>query len=248
MISAWITIVVLAVLCYFATRKMKLIPRGLQNVMEAGVEALANFVDGVAGEEKGRKFFPIVATIFIFVFANAWLALIPGFISIGFWHEIHGEEVLVPLFRGANTDLNVPLALALISFVFVEYWGIRYQGFLRYMKKFVNLGNLVGSAKQLARGKVKSSLGLLVNGAIDAFVGLVEGLSELIRVVSFTFRLFGNMTAGEILLGSMMFLIPWVVAIPFYGLELFVGFVQALIFSGLTLVFVVMAATSHEEH
>jgi F-type H+-transporting ATPase subunit a len=89
---------------------------------------------------------------------------------------------------------------------------------------------------------------MLFTGVIDIFVGFIEMLSEFIRVVSFTFRLFGNMTAGEILVFSMMFLIPWVAAVPFYGLELFIGFVQALIFCGLTVVFLVMAVAPHEEH
>jgi len=249
MLGAWLTILVLGLLSFFATRKMKLIPSGLQNVMEMAVEGLGNFVDSVAGKENGRNFFPILATIFFFVLFNAWLSLFPGFMSIGFWHtNTEGHEVLVPLLRGANTDINVPLALALVSFVFVEYWGIRAQGFTHYMKKFVNFGKLAGAITCIFRGKIKSGFGMIFNGIIDAFVGLVEGVSELIRIVSFTFRLFGNMMAGEILVFSMIFLLPWVVALPFYGLELFVGFIQALIFFGLSLVFVSMAVTPHGEH
>ena len=248
MITAWLTIVVLGLLCYFATRRMKLVPTGLQNVVEAAVEMLINFTENVAGKEYGRKFFPVVATIFIFVIANAWLALLPGFMSIGFWHGEGEEQVLVPLFRGANTDVNVPLALALISFVFVEYWGIRSHGFLRYVRKFVNVRRLLSGVGQVMRGHIRSGMGSIFNGIIDAFVGLVEFVSEVVRIVSFTFRLFGNMTAGEILIFSMLFLIPWVAALPFYGLEVFIGFVQALIFCGLTLVFLVIAVTPHEEH
>ena len=247
MLASWLTIVVLGVLCYFATRKMKLVPSGLQNVVEAAVETLINFTENVAGKEYGRKFFPVVATIFIFVLANAWLALVPGFMSIGFWHG-HGEEqVLVPLLRGANTDVNVPLALALVSFVFVEYWGIRSQSFKRYARKFVNVNQLFSGVGQLARGRVRSGMGAIGTGIIDAFVGMVELTSEIVRIVSFTFRLFGNMTAGEILLFSIMFLIPWMAAIPFYGLEVFIGFVQALIFCGLTLEFLLISVTPHEE-
>lgn len=248
MLAAWFTIIVLAGISYAATRRMKIVPTGLQNIVEAGVETLANFVDSVAGEKNGRKFFPVLATIFIFVVANAWLSLIPGFMSIGYWHT-HGEEqVLWPFLRGANTDVNVPLALALVSAIFVEYWGIRFQGFFRYASKFVNIRGLLGGMGQIVRGKVKSGLGAVFSGAIDVFVGFIEFVSEVVRIVSFTFRLFGNMTAGEILIASMIFLIPWLAAIPFYGLELFVGFVQALIFCGLSLVFVVIAVTPHEEH
>ena len=248
MLTAWVGIVLLGIVCYFGTRRMELVPRGLQNFLEAALEPLLNFTDNVAGPEYGRKFFPVTATIFIFVLVNAWLALIPGFMSIGFWHG-HGEEqVLVPLFRGANTDVNVPLALALVSFVFVEYWGVKAHGFMRYMRKFINMKGLLGGFSQIAHGKVKSGMGAVFYGIIDAFVGFVEFLSEIVRIVSFTFRLFGNMTAGEILLFSIMFLIPWMAAIPFYGLEVFIGFVQALIFCGLTLVFLVIAVTPHEEH
>jgi len=228
MLSAWLSILVLGGVCYAATRKMKLVPRGLQNVVEAAVEALLNFVEGAAGKEYGRKFFPLVATIFLFVIANAWLGLIPGFMSIA--------------------DINVPLALALVSFAFVEYWGIRSQGFFRYMRKFINVRPLFHSLGQVFRGKIRSGLGGMVTGIIGAFAGFIEMLSELIRIVSFTFRLFGNMTAGELLLLVMIFLVPWVAAIPFYGLELFLGFVQALIFGGLTLVFLMIAVTPVEEH
>ena len=252
MIAAWLTIIVLGILSYFATRKMKLVPRGLQNIMEVILEALIGFVESIAGKDNGRKFFPIVATIFIFVIANAWLALFPGFMSIGIWETeiVHGveEQVLVPFFRGANTDVNFPLALALVSFIFVEYWGFKAHGFTSYMGKFINFRQYFSGWGKLLRGQVGSGMGMLFTGIIDIFVGFVELLSELIRIVSFTFRLFGNMTAGEILVFSMMFLIPWVAAVPFYGLELFIGFVQALIFCGLTVVFLVMAVAPHEEH
>ena len=248
MLAAWLSILVLGGVCYAATRKMKLVPRGLQNVVEAAVEALLNFVEGAAGKEYGRKFFPLIATIFLFVITNAWLGLIPGFMSIGFWQTGEEDKFIEPLFRGANTDINVPLALALVSFVFVEYWGIRSQGFFRYMRKFINVRPLFHSLGQVFRGKIRSGLGGMVTGIIGAFAGFIEMLSELIRVVSFTFRLFGNMTAGELLLLVMIFLIPWVAAIPFYGLELFLGFVQALIFGGLTLVFLMIAVTPVEEH
>jgi F-type H+-transporting ATPase subunit a len=248
MISAWLTIVVLGVIFYLGTRKMQMVPRGLQNVLEAVVEAGANFCDNVAGSEYGRKFFPVVATIFLFIITNAWLSLLPGFASIGFWQEVEGHTVLTPLFRGANTDVNVPLALALLSFVVVEYWGVRAHGFWRYMRKFFNLKKLLNGMGQVMRGRVKSGMGMLFTGFIEAFVGMIELVSELVRIVSFTFRLFGNMTAGEILIFSMLFIIPWVVGVLFYGLEILVGFVQALIFCGLTLVFLAMAVAPHEEH
>jgi F-type H+-transporting ATPase subunit a len=231
---------------------MKLVPKGLQNVVESLIEFMSNFVEGIAGAEKGRKFFPVVATIFLFVFANAWLSLIPGYGTIGFKETIQeggkATTVLIPLFRGANTDVNLPLAIALVSFVFVGYWGFRAHG-LSYLKQFFNFGKLGNSLKLIFTGK-KSGFGLLFNGVIDVFIGIIELLSQFIRIISFTFRLFGNMTAGEILLFSIMFLIPWLLAGIFYGLEMFFGTVQALIFASLTLIFATMATASHgeEEH
>ena len=174
---------------------------------------------------------------------NAWLSLLPGFGSI-LITTAEGETV--HLLRGANTDINLPLALALVSFIFVEYWGISSLGGLRYLRKFVNVGQFFQGIGQLLRGRLRAGLIGMFNGAINIFVGVLETLSELIRIVSFTFRLFGNMTAGEILLLIVAFLAPWILALPFYGLELLVGFVQALIFAGLTLVFATIAVTHHE--
>jgi len=240
-VAAWLTIIVLVGVSYAVTRRIKLIPSRWQSVLEFVLGWLLNFCQSVAGEKNGRRFFPVVATIFLFVIVNAWLSLLPGFGSI-MVTGAEGEHV--HLLRGANTDINMPLALALISFVFVEYFGIRSLGF-RYLGKFINVGQFFRSIGQLFRGRLKAGLSGLFTGFIDIFVGILETLSELIRIVSFTFRLFGNMTAGEILLLIAAFLVPWVLALPFYGLELLVGFVQALIFSGLTLVFVTIATAPH---
>jgi len=245
LVASWLTMLVLIGLFYAGTRKMKLIPGKLQNFMEMGVEMLLNFVEGVAGKENGRRFFPLIATIFLFVIMNAWLSLFPGFGTV----LITGaEEEPVHLLRGANTDINLPLTLALMSFIFVEYWGITSRGFRRYMSKFINLGGVFRSMGQILKGKLRVGLSGLFSGAIDAFVGILEALSEVVRVVSFTFRLFGNMTAGEILVLLTLFLVPWVLPIPFYGLEMLVGFVQALIFAGLTLVFAIVAVAAEAEH
>ncbi|MBA7677902.1 ATP synthase subunit a [subsurface metagenome] len=240
-VGAWVTIIFLVGFSYAVTRRMKLIPSRLQSLFESLLGWLYNFCQSVAGEKNGRRFFPVVATIFLFVALNAWLSLLPGFGSI----TVETAEGEVHLLRGANTDINMPLALALMSFVFVEFFGIRSGGGIRYLGKFINVGQFFRSVGQLFRGRLKAGLSGLITGVINIFVGFLEALSELVRIVSFTFRLFGNMTAGEILLLIAMFLIPWVFALPFYGLELLVGFVQALIFAGLTLVFLTVAVASH---
>ena len=231
LLSSWTATLVLLLLFFIATRRMDVgrAPRGLQNLVEGVVAVTYDFVEGVAGRENARRFFPLFATIFLFVVINAWLGLLPFYPSLGFLDE--EGHISRHLLRPAGTDLNMPLALALVSFVFVEYWGIRILGF-RYFGKFFRFGTLL-------RGNV-------FQGLIDIFVGFLELLSELVRVVSFTFRLFGNMTAGEILLLVTGFLIPFVFILPFYGLEILVGFIQALIFAGLTLVFVTIAVTPHE--
>lgn len=208
MIATWITILVLFGLFFAATRKMKLIPTGLQNFVEFLCETAANFIEDAAGKKYGRWFFPVCVTIFLFVIVNAWTSLIPGFGTI----KVNGE----PLLRNANTDINVPLMLALTSFVCVEYWGFKAKG-VSYLKAF------------------------------SGPVGPLEAISHLTRIISFTFRLFGNMVAGLILTGVMIFIIPLVVPSIFYGLEAFFGFIQALIFSALTLVFGYVAVMSTEE-
>jgi F-type H+-transporting ATPase subunit a len=228
---------------YAVTRRMKIIPGRLQSAFELLLGWLYDFCKRVAGDENGKKFFPFVATIFLFVAFNAWLSLIPGFGSITLT-TAQGEHV--ELLRGANTDINMPLALALVSFVVVEYFGLRSRG-IRYLGKFFSVGEFVRSVGNIIKGRVRAGLSGIFTGAIHIFVGMLELLSELVRIVSFTFRLFGNMTAGEILLLIAAFLIPWVFSLPFYGLELLVGFVQALIFGGLTLVFLTLAVASHEE-
>ncbi len=241
-ISAWLTIIVLVSFSYAVSHRLRIIPTRWQALLEFIIGALLSFCQSVAGEKNGRRFFPIVTTIFLFVLFNAWLSLLPGFGTI----LVHTHEGETHLLRGANTDINLPLALALVSFVFVEYFGFKSHN-IRYLEKFFNVGGFLGSLRLLFSGKFKAGLSGLMMGAINIFVGLIETLSEFIRIVSFTFRLFGNMTAGEILLLMMMFLISYVVATLFYGFELIFGFVQALIFAGLTLIFLTLAVASHGE-
>jgi F-type H+-transporting ATPase subunit a len=244
LIASWLSIVVLAIVFYVCTRKMKLIPGRLQNLAEMAVEALLSFVKSAAGEKQARLLFPAVATIFIYVITNAYLALLPFFGTI----VVVGQEgTAVPLFRSANTDINVPLSIAVMAFVFVEFWGMKSLGTFRYLGEFFNFGQIGRGVKELFRGKIRSAISNIAFGFINLFVGLLEVFSHLIRIISFTFRLFGNMTAGEILLLVSAFLIPFVFTIPFYGLELLIGFIQALIFAGLTLVFGIIAVAPMRE-
>ena len=296
-LTSWIVIVLLGLLFYSATRKMALVPRGIQNFVEMVVEAFYNLVTQTVGEKHGRRFFPVVCTIFLYVVASNWLGLFPTVATVGKVEplESHGEVLeegvvfeqvaginvimpgvpswpphepksialelpanateeqkkaaldeatkdlkpdqkagrLVPFFRSVNTDINGPLALAIMSAIFVEYWGISTLGFFRYGSKFLNV-------KRLLKGDI-------LNGGIDLFVGMLEFVAELARLLSFTFRLFGNIFAGEILFLVIIFLLPVAALDMVYGMELFVGLIQAFIFAILTLVFGVIAVTSHEE-
>jgi F-type H+-transporting ATPase subunit a len=237
MITAWISIAVLGSLFIIGTRNMKLVPAGLQNFLELIVEAAANFIEDPAGEKHGRWFFSVCTTIFLFIVANAWVSLMPGFETI----SLNGE----PFLRNANTDLNVPAALALVSFCYVEYWGFKAKG-ASYLKTFFHFGPLWQALKLIFTGNFKAGAGGLLNGFVAVFAGLLEILSHLIRMMSFTFRLFGNMTAGMILVMIMLFLVPWVLPTIFYGMEAFFGFVQAMIFGGLTLGFACAAVMEEE--
>jgi F-type H+-transporting ATPase subunit a len=233
MLASWITMALLIGFFYAATRKMSLVPGRLQALAEITIEMLLGFVEAAVGKERAKPIFPMVATIFLLVLVNAWLGILPLYAAIGFLDE--KGQLTLTLLRNANTDLNQPLAIALASGIAVEYWGIRQIGTLRYLGQFFNFKNLL-------KGRPM--------GILDIFIGMLEILSHLIRILSFTFRLFGNMTAGEVLLLIAAFLVPFMLAVPFYGLELLIGFVQALIFAGLTLAFGAIAITPPhgEEH
>ncbi|MCY3693148.1 MAG: F0F1 ATP synthase subunit A [Chloroflexota bacterium] len=234
MLSAWLTSIIMLVFFIGGARNPKVIPSRLQALIEMLFELVLNFASSILGPEMGRRAFPVVATIFFFVLFNAWIAifLIPIYQAVGYGANVGGEfKLATHLVRPAGTDLNMPLALALVSFVFVEYWGFRAHSF-GYLKKFFAFGDIL-------RGRP--------SGLINVFVGLLELVSELVRIVSFTFRLFGNMTAGEILVVMITFLVPFVATQFVFGLELLVGLIQSVIFAGLTLVFL-SVAVSHEEH
>lgn len=221
LITGWLSIIILVVLFGLATRSMQLVPKGLQNLAEWIIESLVGLAENVAGREKGREFFPLFATIFLYVLVNNWMELLPGMTNATIYLQKGSEKI--PLFRSPSADLNLTLTLALSAVFMVQFWSIKHTGWAGWASKFINL-----------RG-----------GLIGFFVGLLETISELAKVISFSFRLFGNLFAGDVLLAVIPSLVPWVVVLPFMGLELFVGVIQALIFGLLTLAFVTMATVSH---
>ena len=340
-LTFWVSILVLLLFIFFSTKNLKRIPESrLQSIAEVIVDFFLNLSKSISGSEKGRRFVPVVLSIFLCVVVSNWVGVLPGVGTIGivessevvYKHKEHKVDAchnddhgsghnsenkekyfecdkalkehlvvfnetflgikylppgrgeikydptnydlgspeakearksgvvlvkdtlkldyedhnkalvneskviegvhkgktagrLLPLFRGANTDLNTTLAIAIVAMFFVTYWGISELGIKKYGAKFINFSS-----------------------PIMLFVGILELIAEFARVVSFTFRLFGNMFAGEVLLIAMMFLLPFIGIVPFMGLELFVGVIQAFIFSMLTLIFAVTAVADHSEH
>ena len=222
-LTTWIVTVVLIAFAHFATKKVSLVPTGLQNIAEVMVDTFQDLVASVAGD-KTKVFLPIIASFFFFILFGNYFGLLPGVGSIGFWEESHGEKLFVPFFRSINSDLNTTVALAIVSLVTTHYLSIKYLGLGGYLGKFFSLN------------------------PIFLFVGLLEIIGEATKILSLSFRLFGNIFAGEVLLTTASTkLFAFLVPIPFYFLELLVGFVQALIFAMLTLVFMVIL-TQKQSH
>ncbi len=224
-----VTLVLLAAVSLILKWRLALVPGGLQNVCEIALERLLVLMDGILGNRRhSEKYLPIVATIFIFILVSNWLGLFPGVGSVGLYEELHdrGREVsFVPLFRAPAADLNFTIALAIIAILGVNVFGIFAIGAAKHFKKFFNFTN-----------------------PLLTFTGIFEFISEFVKIISFSFRLFGNVFAGEVLLIIIGFLVPVILPLPFLMLEVFVGFVQAFIFAMLTLVFIALAVTEQEAH
>jgi F-type H+-transporting ATPase subunit a len=236
MLVTWIVAVGIIVFAQLATRKIESIPSGIQNFWEWLVEGLYNFLEGIIGRELVRKTFWFFATIFIFILFVNWFGLIPGVGTIGWGHYDPTTGVFHvdrPLLRGGNADLNMTTAMAVIFFLLWIFWAIQANGvggFLRHL--FGPKGETSGFLKIM----------LIV---IFFMVGWLEVISILFRPVSLSFRLFGNIYAGESTLEVMSSMLPflsWLIPIPFYFLELLVGIVQALVFMLLTAVFTLLIA------
>ena len=244
MIATWIVAIAVLVFARHATKQMKEVPDGAQNFWEWLVESLRNFLESIIGRSLAKMTFWFFATIFIFILFTNWAGLIPGVGTIGWGTpNEHGalNHISTPLFRGISADLNMTLAMALIFFVCWTYWALKSNGFVGM---FVHLfGNP-------ARKEMKGFLAVAM-ALVFVMVGCLEVISILFRPVSLSFRLYGNMFAGENLLEAMSSMIPalgWLIAIPFYFMELLVGFVQALVFMLLTAVFTVLICAHSDEH
>jgi len=238
MVVTWIVAAGLIILAGTATREMKHVPDRLQNFLEWLVESLYGFLEGVIGPHLVKKTFWFFATIFIFILASNWFGLIPGVGTIGWGHQTPGGfRIEEPLLRGANADLNLTLAMALVFFACWIIWALQELGPGGFLKELF-----------APKGETAGLLRVLMIVVFFA-VGCLEIVSILFRPVSLSFRLYGNIFAGENMLDAMSKLVPgfgWLLPIPFYFLELLVGLVQALVFTLLTAVFTLLIC-QHEE-
>lgn len=242
MIVIWAVALGLIIFAQVATRNMKEIPSGAQNFWEWLVESLHGFLEGIIGHDLVKKTFWFFASIFIFIMFSNWVGLIPGFGTIGFGEKgEHGFHVSAPWFRGANADLNMTLAMSMTFFACWIIWALQSNG-------------PVGFLLHLFAPKGKTT-GLLKALMVVVFlaVGVLEIVSILFRPVSLSFRLYGNIFAGENMLEAMSKLVPgWlgsiIIPIPFYFMELLVGIVQALVFMLLTAVFTMLICQHDESH
>jgi F-type H+-transporting ATPase subunit a len=239
MVVMWIVAVGLIIFAQIATRQMKEIPSGAQNFWEWMVECLYNFLEGIIGHTLVKKTFWFFASLFIFILFSNWIGLIPGFGTIGWRITTPEGTEFQPWFRGANADLNMTLAMSLVFFACWIVWAFQMNGPIGFLQHlFAPKGKTTGLLKVL----------MII---VFFVVGWLEILSILFRPVSLSFRLYGNIFAGENMLEAMGHLVPgfgWLLPIPFYFMELLVGFVQALVFMLLTAVFTMLICQHDEPH
>jgi F-type H+-transporting ATPase subunit a len=241
LLTTWLSIIILIAFFYFGTRRRDIIPQGMQNFVELVVEMLLGLVESVAGKANGKKFFPLIATFFIFILVcNLW-DVVPGVDTVG-WVNLTiintkhlgqpgvflvGEQsaAVIPWLRPPTTDLNLNFAMALISVIVAQVFGFIMLGPKQHLSRYFNFSS-----------------------PINFYVGILELVSEIARVISLSFRLFGNIFAGGIVLAIFALLLPVIGDVIFIPFELFVAFIQAFIFSLLTLVFLQITVTSHDEY
>ena len=243
----WIVALILIIVAQLATRKISLVPSGLQNFMEWLVEGMYEFFGEILGKHLVKKTFWFFCTLFLFILVTNWLGLIPGVGTIGYGEHSSGsflglaslDHVSEPILRGGNADLNMTLAMSLTFFVLWLIWSLQSLGIGGFLKHLFSGGD---------NGKGIMAWFMI---AIFLFVGVIEVISIAFRPVSLSFRLYGNIFAGENILEAMMMLggkwLGCILPLPFYFLELLVGLVQALVFALLTSVFTALMCEHHEE-
>jgi F-type H+-transporting ATPase subunit a len=223
LITSWVSVAIVLTLAIVLGSRLRMIPGKFQTLIESLILFMYDFVRETLEDEKWtRRIFPLLLAIFLFIGTSNLIEFTPGIGSIGFFRS--GGE-FIPLFRSVNTDLNVTLALAIIAVITIEIMGIIAIGFFRYAGKFLNFSS-----------------------PLNFIVGLIEWMSEMSRFISFSFRLFGNIFAGEVLIAVVTYFVPYILPVPLMAFETFIGFVQAAVFALLTLFFLKLAITPVGEH
>ena len=246
-VNATLALVDFIVIAIFLNRRLKMRPGKFQNFIEATLEWVLGYFDQVTRDrEKSKKFLPLVGTLFFFILVSNWMGLLPGTGSIGFWHVVNGAQEWIPLFRPAASDLNLTLAMALVSVIGAHIVGGSTLGWWKHVNKFFPFSGIWKALKTLNPVKILTSL-------IEFLAGMIEFVGELAKVASLSLRLFGNVFAGEVLMTVMSSLFAYILPLPFMALELIVGIVQATVFALLTLVYLTVLTMpphgeGHEEH
>jgi F-type H+-transporting ATPase subunit a len=225
MMTVWLSMFLITAFVVLFRSKIALVPGGVQNVLEAIIGGAYDYVeDTLESPHLARRYFPILMTIFLFLLVMNWVGLLPGVTSIGFFEGHGADKHFIPLLYPPATDLNIAIGFAFVSMVVIEFAGIAALGVFKYGSKFFTFAG--------------ASIGERV---LNFFVGILELISELGRLVSFSFRLFGNIFAGKTLLTVGMFFVPFLLPVPILAYEVFVGFIQAAVFAFLTLIFIKLA-------
>lgn len=213
---------ILLFLLYVIAKQISVRPSGIQSFVEPGLTYFYGLTEQIAGS-RATKIFPWFATFFIVIFVTNLFGLLPGITAVGIFEEHHGEHTLVPLFRAATTDFNMTLALGTVSVFATHLLTINTLGFVGYLKKFLSFN------------------------PVNLFIGLLEFVLEFVKIISLSFRLFGNIFAGEVVLVTISGIFAFLAPLPFIMLETIIALVQALVFAMLTMVFMAVLSTSHSE-
>lgn len=244
LITSWVAVLVVLALSLAIRLRLKKIPGKLQNIFEVILEGALGLVDQVTNDRKiSVRIFPFVFSLFIFILINNWLGLLPIFGSMGLLVKEGATSAFVPFLRSGTADINTTLALSIMVVILSNVFGIIVIGAWKAFNKYINLSALISIFT-----KVRKDPSILIVAPIAVFVGLLELLGEFAKIASLSFRLFGNVFAGEVLLASMATIFAYVVPGPFLFLEVFVGLIQALIFSLLATVYFTIASQDHSEH
>lgn len=244
LLTSWLAVLIIFILSLAIRLNLKKIPGKFQHVFEVVLGGALSLIDQITNDRKiSKKIFPIVFSLFVFILVNNWLGLVPVLGSIGFIAKEGAHQAFVPLFRAGTADINTTLALSIMIVLASNFFGILVIGTWKTFNKYVNIQGLLDIFT-----KVRKDPSVLIIAPINLFVGILELLGEFAKIASLSFRLFGNVFAGEVLLASMSAIFAYLVPGPFLFLEVFVGLIQALIFSLLATVYFTIASQDHSEH